>query len=97
MDVCRHGFYAYGDESNDYHQDGFVSGVIYGWGKEVMIGTRGFRCMRAKIAALCVAEVRLADRERIELMQERYYTVPFFDTFKDMVAEFPPDFPKEEN
>jgi hypothetical protein len=94
MAVCRHGFYAYGDQSNDYYQPGLVSGVIYGWGKEVMVGTRGFRCMRARIAALCITEVKLVDRERIELMQERYYNIPFFPTFKDMVAEFPPDWPR---
>jgi hypothetical protein len=94
MDVCRHGYYAYGEESNDYYQPGLVSGVIYGWGQEVMIGSRGFRCMRARIAALCVSEVKLTERARVELMQERYYNVPFFDTFRDMVAEFPPDWPK---
>jgi len=93
MSVCRHGFYAYGDESRDYHQTGFVSGVIYGWGKEVMIGTRGFRCMRARIAALCMSEVKLAQRSRVELVHERYFNIPFYDTFEAMVADYPPDWP----
>jgi hypothetical protein len=94
MDVCRHGFYAYGENSNDYHQPGFVSGVIDGWGKEVMVGTRGFRCMRASIVALCVSEVAIRDRARTELVPGNYPGVPFFDTFAEMVAAFPPDMPE---
>jgi len=94
LDVCRHGFYAYGDDSNDYHQPGFVSGVIAGWGKEVSIGSRGFRCMRAAIVALCVSEVRITERERTELVPINYPEARLFDTFAEMVAAYPPDFPE---
>jgi hypothetical protein len=94
LDVCRHGFYAYGQESDDYHQPGFVSGVIDGWGKEVSVGTRGFRALRASIVALCVSEVAIRDRERTELVPGNYPGVPFFDTFAEMVAAFPPSMPE---
>lgn len=91
MDVCRHGFYAYAENSNDYHQPGFVSGVIEGYGKEVMCGTRGFRASKAVIVALCVSEVRLTERHLIDLVPGNYPGVPFFDTFEEMTFAFPPD------
>lgn len=94
MDVCQHGFYAYGEASNDYHQPGYVSGVVDGWGKEVMVGTRGFRASRASIVALCVSEVRLAWRDRTELVAANYPDIKFFDTFAEMVAAFPPSMPE---
>lgn len=94
MDVCQHGLYAYGENSNDYHRDGYVSGVIDAWGKEVMVGTRGFRASRASIVALCISEVRIADRVRTELVPVNYPGVPFFDTFAEMVAAFPPSMPE---
>jgi hypothetical protein len=91
MDVCRHGFYAYSSASNDYHQDGFVSGVIEGWGKEVMLGSRGFRASKARIVALCVSEVRVTDRDRTALVPQNYPGVPMFNTFEQMVGEYPPE------
>lgn len=91
MDVCRHGFYAYGSASNDYHQAGFVSGVIEGWGKEVMLGSRGFRASKARIVALCVSEVLIDHRDRTALVPHNYPGVPLFATFEDMIAEFPPE------
>lgn len=94
MAVCRHGFYAYGEESDDYHKHGYVSGVIDGWGREVMVGTRGFRAERASIVALCIAEVRIEHRERTELVRVNYPDVRFFDTFAEMVSVFPPSIPE---
>lgn len=91
MAVCRHGFYGYYAASNDYYSPGRVSGVIEGWGDEVMVGTRGFRCMKARIVALCMSEVVVAERDRVALVLERYSTIPMFNTFDQMVSEFPPD------
>ncbi|KRC52148.1 hypothetical protein ASE16_03610 [Leifsonia sp. Root227] len=91
MDVCRHGFYAYAEASDDYHYPGRVSGVIEGWGKEVMLGTRGFRASLARIVALCISEVKIADRDRTALVAHNYPDVPMFNTFDDMLAEFPPE------
>lgn len=91
MDACRHGFYAYAENSNDYHAEGYVSGVIEGYGKEVMLGTRGFRADKARIVALCVSEVRLTERDRVALVSVNYPDIPMFNTFDQMVAEYPPD------
>jgi hypothetical protein len=96
MDVCRHGIYAYYENSNDYHQNGFVSGVIWGWGKEVAVGTRGFRCMRAQIVALCITEVLITHRDRTELVRGNYPDIPFFDSFEEMTEAFPPDMGEED-
>lgn len=90
MDKCRHGLYGYHEGSNDYHQPGYVSAVVEGWG-EVMLGTRGFRCSKARILALCVSEVRLTHKDRTLLVRDRYAGIPFFDTFEEMVTAFPPD------
>lgn len=97
MDVCRHGFYAFYENSNDYHQAGMVSGVVWGWGKEVAVGTRGFRCLRAQIVALCITEVFIKFRERTELVRGNYPDVPFFDSFEEMTEAFPPDLGEEDD
>lgn len=91
MDICRHGFYGYSDNSNDYHAHGYVSGVIEGYGKQVMTGSRGFRADKARIVALCVSEVRLVERDRVALVSVNYPNIPMFNTFEQMVAEYPPD------
>lgn len=88
LENCRHGFYGYYDGSNDYYREGYVAGVIEGYG-EAIIGTRGFRCMKARIVALCIpAGVEI---ERHHLVMRNYDGIPFFDSFKDMVTQFPPD------
>lgn len=51
MAECSCGFYGFYDGSNDYKSDGTVSAVVEGYG-ETVIGTRGFRSMKAKIVAL---------------------------------------------
>lgn len=85
---CRHGFYAYVEGSNDYHNHGEIFGVIQGYG-EVMVGVRGFRCMKARILALHVkSSVGL---ERAALIAGHYPRVPWFDSFEAMVGVFPPD------
>jgi hypothetical protein len=88
MEKCTHGFYAYYDGSNDYHDKGRVSAVIEGYG-ETVIGTRGFRAMKARIVAL---RINKEVPEHLALLVRRNYaSVPFFDSFKAMVSEFPPD------
>jgi len=87
---CSHGFYAYYDGSNDYHNTGDIHGMIEGYG-EVVIGTRGFRAMKAKIVALSFAEtIRLADKDRVLATMHTYAGVPIFDTFEMMVSAYPP-------
>jgi len=88
MSTCGHGFYGYYDGSNDYYQRGHVMGVIEGYG-ETIIGTRGFRCMKARIVALRIPK-HVEPRLRA-LITRNYADIPFFDKFKDMVAAFPPD------
>lgn len=85
---CKHGFYGYYDGSDDYHESGMISGVIEGYG-EAVIGSRGFRSMKARIVALHIpAEVNAGLRR---LIIRNYPDVPVFDTFEQMVAEVQPD------
>lgn len=88
LEDCKHGFYGYYDGSNDYYQHGRVMGVIEGYG-ETIVGTRGFRCMKARIVAIRIPK-HVPDRLRT-LVLRNYQGIPVFDSFKRMVAEFPPD------
>lgn len=88
LENCGHGFYGYYDGSNDYYQHGRVMGVIEGYG-ETIVGTRGFRCMKARIVALRIPK-HVPDRLRT-LVLRNYQGTPAFDSFKRMVGEFPPD------
>lgn len=85
---CKCGFYAYYDGSDDYHREGYVSGVIEGYG-ETIIGTRGFRSMRARLVALHIPEVVAGHMTR--LVERNYAAVPQFGSFDAMVSAFPPD------
>lgn len=88
LDGCGHGFYAYYDGSDDFHKEGMVSAVVEGYG-EAVIGTRGFRCMKARIVALHIPDdVPAHLRKRVVA---NYRDVAVLDTFEQMVAEFPPD------
>lgn len=88
IDKCAHGFYAYYDSSDDYHDPGMVSGVIEGYG-EAVIGTRGFRAMKARIVALHIPEDVKPALAR--MVRRNYPEIPVFDTFEHMVSEFTPD------
>ena len=88
MNSCRHGFYAYYDGSDDYHQPGYVSAVVEGYG-ETVIGTRGFRSMKARIVALHIPDDVAQHLRRT--VTRNYPEVPVFDTFEQMVSEVPPD------
>jgi len=89
---CDHGFYAYFDGSDDYREDLTVSAVVQGYG-EVLIGTRGFRAMKARIVALTLRvgeeHLSVASARRVK---RNYPDVPVFSDFERMVTEFPPDF-----
>jgi hypothetical protein len=87
MEDCQHGFYAYYEGSNDYGRPARVSGVVEGFGT-VVIGTRGFRCMKARIVAISFGVD--VSPERRALVVSRYPDVPVFDSFEEMVAAFPP-------
>jgi len=51
---CGCGFYAYFDHgANPYHATGQLHGLIEGYGV-VTVGTRGFRCEKAKLLALII-------------------------------------------
>lgn len=92
MDTCPHGFYAYFDGSNDYARPAAVSGVIEGYGT-VLLGSRGFRCTKARIVALQVSMGSLHGSDQGSLLaalMDRFVGVPFFWSFEAMVAEFPP-------
>jgi hypothetical protein len=91
LDTCKCGFYGYFDGSDDYHDKGKISAVVEAYG-EVIIGTRGFRAMKAKIVAVRVR----ADKDGIaghmaRKISNNYKGVAIFDNFEQMVAEFPPD------
>jgi hypothetical protein len=89
MTSCKHGFYAYYDGSNNFRQTGnFCAGVIEGYG-EVVIGTRGFRAMKARIVAL-----QPDTPTQLEACFNNYPDIPLFDSFDSMLAEFPPDVPE---
>lgn len=85
---CKHGFYGYYDGSNDYYDKGRVSAVIEGYG-ETVIGSRGFRCMKARIVALHIPEDVKPHLAR--LVVRNYPDIPILETFEQMVSEFPPD------
>lgn len=103
MRECKCGFHAYYDGSNDYYKQEHVAGVIEGYG-DTIIGTRGFRSSKARIVALWVPEdidslifvfgvgsLRRRYDDILDYMQLNYPQIPLFQTFEDMVAEFPPD------
>lgn len=85
---CKHGFYAYYDGSNDYHESNRISAVIEGYG-ETVIGSRGFRCMKARIVALQIPETVKPHVAR--MVARNYPDIPILETFEQMVSEFPPD------
>lgn len=86
LEGCQHGFYAYYDGSDDHHSGVRVTGVIEGYG-ETLIGTRGFRCMKARIVALCITE----ETVRGHLVARNYSDIPQFATVRDMLSEYPTD------
>lgn len=99
MDTCKHGFYAFYNGSNDWHLaknrifQSYVEGMIENTGYgEVFIGSRGFRCMHAKIVALTIDRTRgetQIDPEKERLVRLNYSGIPIFDDFDTMLAAYP--------
>ena len=88
MHDCKHGFYAYYDGSDDYHNEDRVSAVVEGYG-ETVIGSRGFRSMKARVVALHIPETIKPHLAR--MIARNYPDVPILGSFDQMVSEFPPD------
>jgi hypothetical protein len=91
LETCKCGFYGYFDGSDDYHDNGRITAVVEAYG-EVIIGTRGFRAMKARILAVRVKP----DDDGIaghmaRKISNNYKGVAIFDNFDQMIAEFPPD------
>lgn len=88
---CRCGFYGYFDGSDDYHDNGRITAVVEAYG-EAVIGTRGFRAMKASIVALRVKGGADGISEPMaRKLRNNYAGIPVFETFDAMLAEFPPD------
>lgn len=85
---CSCGFWAYDEHTFKPH--GAILGIIEGFGKTT-VGTRGFRCEKARIVALCRnldAEVVEMDRVSLSLwlrLKRLYPEVQFFDEIDEMV------------
>jgi hypothetical protein len=87
---CQCGFYAYYDGSNDYYRGDYavhrrVTGVVEGWG-EVAVGTRGFRCTKARVVAIYLSDMFTGN---VDQLRANYPDVAYFDTFTEMISEFP--------
>lgn len=82
---CACGFYGYYDGSNDYRSSGAtITAVVEGYGSTV-IGSRGFRCSKARIVALHIPD----DVKRSGVVARNYAEIPLFDSFLRMVQAFP--------
>lgn len=80
---CQCGFWAYDEVGFQEHGD--AVGVIEGYGRTT-IGTKGFRCEKARVVALC----RETEKSTLSLsewlrLKELYPEAEFFDEFDDMV------------
>lgn len=82
---CQCGFWAY-DESG-FARHGKVIGVIEGYGKTT-VGSKGFRCEKARIASLCCegANGERLSRSVLQRLAHLYPEVVFHETFEEMVA-----------
>lgn len=81
---CECGFWAYDEDHYTNHGD--VCGVIEGYGRTT-IGTKGFRCEKARIVALC----REAGDRDVSLslwlrLQQLYPAAQFFEDYDEMVT-----------
>lgn len=87
------GFYAYLDHARESHlyDTNAIAGVIEGFG-ETVIGTKGFRCQRAKIAAIAIEPINavweMADHV-VKRIRANYPGVPIFESRLAMISEFP--------
>lgn len=95
MQDCQHGFYAYfaDDNQKSYTKTLGVRGIIEGYG-EVLIGTKGFRAMRARILAISYTPHEGMWRLEplvVQRLRDNYPGVAMFESDLVMQAEFPAD------
>lgn len=84
---CTCGFYAFFDnDENQWHEPGQIKGLIEGYGLTT-VGTRGFRCEKAKIRALILPERRRTTAT--DAVQRNYPDLPVFASRRLAFAEFP--------
>jgi hypothetical protein len=96
---CECGFYAYtATTDNPYLRSDrslHVQGIIQGWGRTI-IGTKGFRCTMARIAALVLPlyihdELSSAQRDKAERVEDalrrQYTTIPIYPTLDAMLED----------
>lgn len=105
------GFYAYtATADNPYLESNHglhVEGVIQGFGRTI-IGTKGFRCGKARILALVLPHhIHGGDRDKLnprerdlsdatdELLRQTYPNTPVFPTREAMLREFPLTHPED--
>lgn len=94
--ACSCGFYAYSNGYNDYADDTRLTGVIQGYG-ETQLGTRGFKCSKARVVALHIpSKVGKLGRRQVTneaghfaRVRDNYPNVAIFDKYADMVEAFP--------
>jgi len=96
---CACGFYAYYKGFNEYAQEDRITGVIEGYG-ETQIGTRGFKCAKAKIVALHIPDASaLTNRigkTPFERVRDNYGPhVAIFTDYAQMVSGFPTTQPED--
>lgn len=91
LDECEHGFYAYYQDKSDgyyYSNEPVIVGIIEGYG-DTIVGTKGFRCSKAKIVALSLQHRGPWElSERVRELIEVNYGVPVFRTDMAMRREF---------
>lgn len=102
LDECTigsgHGFYAYYEtETETWAADGKVHAIIKGSG-ETIIGSLGFRTMKAELLALVVETPKFEGPTMVEVLRkllDRYAGIPRFDSIPAMLKEFPVTKPEE--
>ena len=100
---CGCGFWAYWAPDpyggTSYVTDPSVTGMIRGWGR-YRAGTKGFRCAKAKLLAVCVQPGFRSEQWRVaaEEALAATYQVPVYSSIETMLKAFPPSrAPKEES
>lgn len=92
---CGCGFWAYWAEDpakgTSYVQSPDVAGMVEGWGR-YRAGTRGFRCAKAKLLAVCVQPGQMGEPWRVACEQALavVYGVPVYSSVATMMKAFPP-------
>jgi hypothetical protein len=83
---CSCGFYAYWqmDEWLTWRAGHRITGVIDGYGN-ITLGTKGFRCSKARILAMVIPE-----NHKTRGLEQIYQEVRVYKDIPSMLTEFPP-------